>query len=400
MGKNYLLDVPFKSGGEGEIYKLNQQFVAKIYYDTIINPDRQQKVLALCTSYSDKIDQFGTDSYAFPQKPAFKNEEPDYLCGFSMSFFDYPTLGDIGYDLSTKDFRTSKSAKLNDDKAVKFIYDTFDAVDRLHKSRIILGDVNPGNIMYNPLSNYPVIIDLDAAQVGPFRCLAWSPEYLDPLIEQQGKNIHGGYNYSFESDIFSLACICFEFVIGVNPFFVHTDPPPQDRIVHNKEHGISSIRFFHTGSSILNGFRYISNPVNSNIKARIEVIKSKYPKLYDFFISIFLDSHRISLMQTLDRSDIKHPAYIFYSQSDFGNVLKQIITERKKLEVVRQASPVASQVGGFIPDSGFSRVLQSATIRPANTDQKVVNKKSYDPRELVSFLSNYGMDISDIFGAN
>ncbi|MBU2546710.1 MAG: serine/threonine-protein kinase [Gammaproteobacteria bacterium] len=140
-----------------------------------------------------------------------------------MKFFeDCPTLNDIGFDLSMQKFKSSGSVALDDDKAVKLIYNTFNVVDKLHTARIILGDINPSNLLYNPKSNDPIIIDIDSVQIGQFKCLVCSPEYIDPLIQQQGKNI----TYSEENDIFSIACICFQLIIGKNPFWVLTDPLP------------------------------------------------------------------------------------------------------------------------------------------------------------------------------
>lgn len=156
----------FDSGGEGEIYELDQKFLAKIYYPDIINDERRFKVLSLCTSFSDNINHFGTDSFAFPQEPAYEDEENfEHVSGFSMSYFkDCSDLNDMCFDLlHLNDFQTQHGYKFDDTKAVDLIYNIFSVVDRLHKSRIILGDVNPGNILYNRNSGLPVIIDLDSA---------------------------------------------------------------------------------------------------------------------------------------------------------------------------------------------------------------------------------------------
>lgn len=398
-GKTFSIDNPISSGGEGEIYPIDNYSLAKIYHKQVVNRERRLKVLALCNSYQNNISHLGDDSFAFPQQPAYENKELlDFLCGFSMRYFkNCSTLGDIGYNLQSANY---KSNKLDDNKAVEFIYNTFDVVDRLHKSRIILGDVNPSNILYNDKLNYPIIIDLDAAQIGQFRCLSWSDEYLDPLTQFQGKNIQGGFNYTYESDIFSIACVCFEFIIGINPFFCRTDP--SNDVMFNKENGISVLRYIHNGTNNINGIKYLNNTVNDNIKKRINHLRTSFPKLYNFFISIFLDSKRTSLMQTLDRTDPRHPAYIFYSQSGFDQVLKQIITARKPSPKPQTQQIQQKVVGSFtIPDSGFSKIISSVSqVGSATQTIKVSQSKFADPDQLNLFLKNYGIDLTSLLGVN
>ena len=435
-GHRYFLDKPIGTGGEGEIYELDQKLVAKIYHRDIIDMVRKLKVLALCNLFSDNIQLFGTESFAFPEKPAYENRKEifEFVSGFSMKYFKgCPTLGDICFDLHINDFKKYNNHKIDDSKAVELIYNIFDLVDRLHKSRIILGDINPGNILYNTNLNLPVFIDIDASQLAQFRCQAYSEEYLDPLIQEQGKNSQGSYTYNFESDAFSIACVCYEFFVGANPFFVRTKPPKN--VTYNKENGISIMRFCHGSALDLDGVQYLKNEVNSNIEARLNVLKTKFPKLFDFFISIFVDNNRTTLLQTLDRTDPRHPAYIFYSQSGFDKVIKEIISDRTRLR--QPIKPDSSQQKNIkkltLPSSGFSKIVNSVkhmiaakedknqsgfdkiikeTIsdrtrlrQPIKSDQTydshiVAATEDKDPKEFAIFLSNYGSDIFKIVEQN
>ena len=411
-GANYTLDKPIKWGGEGEIYKLDQKSLAKIYYPDIINTERRLKVLSLCTSFSDNINHFGTESFAFPQKPAYEDKEVfDRLSGFSMSYFKdlkrnepCPDIDKVCFDLNTNDFKRYRNYKFDDAKAVDLIYNIFDVVDRLHKSRIILGDVNTGNILYNQNSGLPVIIDLDSAQIGLLRCLACSDEYLDPIIQEQGKDSQGSYTYSFESDIFSIACVCYEFFIGANPFFVQTKPSPKN-ILYNKENGICILRFCHSSTSVLNGVQCLPTVANSNIETRLRALQAEYPELFEFFISIFIDNNRTSLLHTLNLNDPRHPAYIFHSQLGFDNARKQIVEARKELIAKHKSSLPISQitqnVSNFAPlDLGFSKIVHAIPVNQLSTNYNVALEKNNDSdqKELAMFLSNYGSDISEMTG--
>ena len=442
-GHRYFLDNPIGVGGEGEIYELDRKLLAKIYHRDIIDIYRRLKVLALCDYFSNNIQHFGTESFAFPEKPAYenRNEIIDFISGFSMKYFKgCPTLGDICFDLDINDFKKYNNHKMDDSKAVELIYNIFDLVDRLHKSRIILGDINPSNILYNTNLNLPVVIDIDASQLGQFRCLSYSEEYLDPLIQEQGKNSQGSYTYNFESDAFSIACVCYEFFVGANPFFVRTKPPKN--VIYNKEYGISIVRFCHSSALDLNGVQYLKNEENSNIEARLNVLKTKFPKLFDFFISIFVDNNRTTLLQTLDRTDPHHPAYMFYSQSGFDKIIKEVISDRTRLrQPIKSDSSQQKNIKKLtLPNSGFSKIVNSVKHmtailshhiaakedidqsgfdkiikevisdrtrlrQPIKSDQTydshiVATKEDKDPKEFTIFLSNYGSDIFKIVEQN
>jgi len=247
--KTFTIDTLLSSNSESKIYLLDSLSVAKIYHKQALNREIKLKVLALCNAYQNYVTYIGNGILAFPQHPIYENKEVlDSLCGYSMEYFkDYSKLSDITFNLQSSEY---KSNKFCDQKAVEFIYNIFDVIDRLHKSRIILGNISPSNILYNEQLNYPIIIDLDSAQIGEFRCHSWSDEYLDPLVQLQGRNLQGEYNYTYESDVFSIACICFEFIIGVNPFLCKT--APSNNILTNKENGISILRFIYENNKKIN----------------------------------------------------------------------------------------------------------------------------------------------------
>jgi serine/threonine protein kinase len=322
-----------------------------------------------------------------------------------MRFFsDCAVFADIGYDLSARDFRHVAGFALDDDRAVELIYNTFDVVDRLHKARVILGDVNPNNLLYNRRSNHPVIIDVDSAQVGQFRCLTWSDEYLDPLIEQQGKNTLGGYTYSFESDIFSLACVLFELVVGVHPYCVTTDPPIG--IVRNKEVGLSRLSVLER-HPLPQGMRYVPKAMDSGIESRLNTIRTRWPKLYIFFASTFIHGHRTNLMESLDRSDPRHPAYVFYSKSGFDRAWTEWVESQRPARIPVSAVPGPRPF--VMPDSGFSAALGAVALNnvvqseriDGRTNQPVAPAGSArditrtDPPELSVFLSHYQVHIAN-----
>jgi serine/threonine protein kinase len=348
------LQQPFASGGEADIYRVDGDLAAKIYHAHIISSARRLKVLALCNSYANNVQQFGNLSFAFPRVAAYiDREELDLLCGFGMTFFaNTSEVTEIGYDLKTCSFIAS--APLNDDTAVEFVYRAFELVSQLHKARIILGDVNPRNVLINWDSRSPLLVDLDSTQVGQFRCTGWSPEYIDPLVQLQGRNAVGGYTYSMEADVFSMACVLCEFLVGAHPYAVRVRPTLT--IEERKLKGASYLHLL-SGKGWPSGVVHVDAAIEQEILARLGQIGTKWPKLLEFFRGTFVDNRRVNLVETLDRSDPRHPAFVFYSSSGFSTVLQKLVQQK---HVAADAGGVRSQVK--VPDSGFSQVV--GTSRP------------------------------------
>lgn len=361
-GREHTINAPINSGGEGEIYVIESSHAAKIYHRNELSNERQQKVLALCNSYTNNVAHLGTQYFAFPEQPAYSEKQIklETVCGFAMQFFpDCPSFGDINYDPSTRQFKCWNSIQFDDENAIQQIYNVFDLLEKLHRSRIVLGDINPGNLLFSSKSNYPIIIDLDASQIGQFPCHANSDEYLDPFVQQQGKNMQDIYTYSTDSDIFAMACVCYEFFVGSNPFFLWAKPPKG--VLYNKQMRIPLLRYIHENTENICGVELLSAK-NDATRKRLEALRKKSPELYDFFFSTFVLDKRINLMQTLDRSNPRHPAYIFYTQSGFDEVLKEILNARGKLQALpSQPATVPTEQLGIIPDSGFAKTLQHAT---------------------------------------
>jgi len=382
--------------GEGEIYIIDSFSLAKIYHDKpeIRTRVRKEKVIALCNSYYNNLSTFGNSAFAFPKTPAYDgNVGLNNLVGFAMQYFNGGLeLSEIEYDIKAKDFKSAGSIKLNDDDAINFIYKVFELTQKLHDAGIILGDVNKGNILLFPSTKLPVLVDIDSSQFGQYKCVAFTDEYLDPDVEQQGKNLKGGYTYSSDSDYFSLAAMLFEFFVGVNPYFLNHDKQGNYGIPENKAEGISYLKALHLNQWQISGASISSsNPINKKIESRILELKKKSIKLYEYFVEVLVHRNKISLMQTLDRSDKRHPAYVFYSTSGFVAALDSIIRKRQLAE---QRKKMQRQF--TLPDSGFNTVLN---LRQKNKQsERIAETKALmaDPKELTAFIKNYAPQLEQL----
>ena len=309
-----------KGGGEGELYALDTQNVAKVYFPNVLQnePWRAAKVLALCNSF-DNMAAKGTSTSiaAFPEFPAYRDAvilNPDAVVGFSMHWFkDCPSVHDLRFDLATNGFREEKGVKFNDQTALVFVYDMFAAVDQLHgAARVVLGDVNDENILYNPKTEQPVIIDIDSAQVEEWPCPMTHQFFSDPQLVHRRKNRKGLPEVDAGTDTFALAVVCFEFLIGKRPFEVNVDPTHPDGEIDNKMKGISSIKCAEYGCDYLRplGYSYVDCVPNKAVEKRLSRLKTLDRRLYDFFVGVFVHGERESLLFSLDPlKDTRHPGH-------------------------------------------------------------------------------------------
>lgn len=217
------------AGGEGEIYILPPDKLIKLYHEVELTSIRQEKVLDLCSKYETFRGLFSQTQYAFPEIPANRinigKENNNEIVGFTMNNLgtSHPKLYKLIY--KENEFQKNKDGlSLTTDTAIALIYDLYECLHKLHTSRIILGDLNPLNILYNFNTHKPCFVDIDSAQIGKYSCLAKSDNYLDPLVEENGMNSDNVYKYSTTSDYYSMAVIVYELFVGQRPFSYRTTP--------------------------------------------------------------------------------------------------------------------------------------------------------------------------------
>lgn len=379
--KPLVVDGRAVEGGEGYIYELSQTSLAKIYKEGERTAIRRKKVLALCAAYRRNIAEFGQDSYAFPQFPAYLDtNDYDNIAGFSMPYFrGCKHIEDVEFNADVEQFPIAPSGEpyFTDSSAIDVIYKVFELVEHLHKGRIILADINPKNILYSPERKSPVFIDLDSAQVDLHPATARSDATLDPIIERQSKAAGGKWYFSSQSDIFGIACVTFRFFMGVSPFKLILSPPKRAEDLRST--GISIIRNFVEGPGFLQtaGYTYVPHPLNVKTAARLEVLKRIDNKLFDFFYKTFAKNSRESLLYSLSEADPRHPSNIFYI--DPG--IRKDFMARKAARSARMAEQRAI-----------------APIAPAAL--KDVSGSTYthsDPDELSQFLGTFGLNIGMMF---
>ena len=211
-GKKYRInDVKeIARGGEGIIYELDNNTVAKMYHDGI-DPLNQAKF-----DFLKKLDK---NLFIAPQELLFDSKS--IVKGFTMEYLD-----NTFYPLSNL-FTKSFCASHNVDKKVKLkaIESLIKALDYAHRMKVVVGDLNCFNIMVNNAGDIK-LIDTDSYQVPGFH---HSGRLLDDIRDYfyQGR-------VDEKSDFYALSILSFNMLSFTHPFKgIHKQYMKlSDRIIH------------------------------------------------------------------------------------------------------------------------------------------------------------------------
>ena len=203
-------------GGEAAVYTTNTQYVAKIYNRDKITKYREAKI-KLMTS---KNIQY--PGICYPQEILYNAKD---------EFVGYLMLKAKGVELQKSIFLKPLFLKQFPDwkkrDIVQLCITILDKIRFLHRHNIILGDINPFNIMVcSPTEVY--FVDVDSYQVEGFPCPVGTIPFTAQEILRENRRYKQTYNRdrhyneylrSFSSDYFAVAVLLFMIVMmGKNPY--------------------------------------------------------------------------------------------------------------------------------------------------------------------------------------
>jgi serine/threonine protein kinase len=373
---------PVGQGGEGEIYIIAKDLAAKVYLIHQLNRIRQEKVLALCSKYAFFEGLFDRKSFAFPQL-ALASQSKREIVGFAMSYFGkLPQVDCLKFDLNAYAYMTICSQALDDTSALALVYKLFESLEALHRARVILGDVNPRNILYDWSLKSPVFVDLDAAHIERYGCVSYSQEYIDPQVEAMGTSVDGTLKYTCGGDRFAMAVVAYELLVGVNPFFLRCKPA--HGVPDNKRRRISLLAC--TGGLPSIEAEHISDyPINGRILKRLAELRRLDPVLCDYFRDIFLGGSRESLLNRLPTTDPRNPAHTFHLE-------RPIRTIMDVLGEARERAKPAVPSGSVFTDADMLAIAMT-TMRYAFQQEAA---HANDPPLFKRFVENLDLDYGRI----
>lgn len=193
-GNRYTIDdsTSISSGGEGTVYSLNNGNCVKLYFN---------KADALTQKKIDELSPLDDSLFVKP-KVAVSGD----LNGYIMEELDLSDYYPI-YSLYSVMFANKRSIPSDYKKrlAEKLIY----GVKNAHDNGIVIGDLNPFNIMVNDRLDVK-FIDVDSYQTRSFK-------HNNKLLEEIRDYYYNGF-VSENSDYFALSVMIFNLFTGMHPY--------------------------------------------------------------------------------------------------------------------------------------------------------------------------------------
>lgn len=173
-GKEVTLIEELGKGGEGIVYAVDNKTVAKIYNSKSLTTDKQAKILAM-------IDKGIKVTGICVPAEAIYNENKKFI-GYMMPKADV----EKGFEMQTCIFNPEllkkKFPKWNRINLVNLSLSILNKIKILHDSNIIIGDINPFNILIKD-DNTIYFVDTDSYQVDNFVCPVGTVHFTAPEIQ-------------------------------------------------------------------------------------------------------------------------------------------------------------------------------------------------------------------------
>lgn len=167
------------SGGEGDIYYTNTPgIVTKIYKKDKLTREKEDK-LSLMVANNPHI-----SNLCWPTEVLY-NDKNQFI-GYLMPLVgkEYEEFGKTVFNLEKKKVQQA-FPQWNRLALSKLCNNICDFFDKLHNANILMGDVNPRNIMVRintPEDPQIFVVDCDSFQIGNYHCAAGITDYLSPRI--------------------------------------------------------------------------------------------------------------------------------------------------------------------------------------------------------------------------
>ncbi len=290
--KEYSLGEPILFGGEGDIYTLNYDGsikCVKVYYYEKRTSFNERKILTLISKFH-RFNLSGIEDHiAYPELPIY-DASTGKFCGFIMKYFDnHINLTDLKFSNNTL---TYGETNYIDTDILKIVDNLFFYLMIFHKLGIVLGDLNPENILVDKGTLLPAFVDVDSVQVGSFYSNTKRSDYIDPTVKIDGFGKSKYFIYSIDSDIFSLALITYELILGAKPHFYQTVTPTETN--YKKSIDLSLLDFYLSNTEKITKHNHVirENELYKAVKARLEYLKENHSYIFFYFKSIFTERKR------------------------------------------------------------------------------------------------------------
>ena len=197
LGNRYkLLSQLGRTGGEGSVYETSGGYAAKIYKQEKNTLSRYRKIQSLI-----QIDDATLSNVSLPKSILFnENKEP---VGYIMKKAEGTPLKT---SIMIPQILKTKFSHFQRVELVKIARNIAKTVAKLHNKGIVIGDLNPSNILLTHQAEV-YFIDTDSYQVGNIPCPVGMVPYTRPI--NHGK-AYESYLRTVEDDTFALMTLVFQ----------------------------------------------------------------------------------------------------------------------------------------------------------------------------------------------
>lgn len=191
-------------GGQGSVYLTDKAQVCKLYDDSHRTMDVCQKLQLMLTR------PLQYPGVCWPRSLAF-NQNREFV-GFLMDKAKGKELQKV---IFLRSALVSTFPNWTRIQLVTLTINILKAISFLHAGNVILGDINPLNILVVD-ENHVYIIDTDSFQIEGFPCPVGTPSFLTP--ELAGKNLRGILR-TYDQEYFAVTTLVFMLVmLGKAPY--------------------------------------------------------------------------------------------------------------------------------------------------------------------------------------
>lgn len=193
-----------EAGGEGRAHKIGDT-ACKIYFPDKINDQKRAKLRVL-----QALRHSFPDNAATPMELLLDNQ--GVVQGYQMPLMPGKSIE----ELRDPNTRGTKEHVLG---AIDVLIDLLTTLQTMHRARIIVGDLNPKNVLHTINPPHIGLIDIDSVQMFGYPCGVGVPTYVDPIVLRNFKRgiaIHDSF-YSTDTDNYSFAVIAFESIMWSHP---------------------------------------------------------------------------------------------------------------------------------------------------------------------------------------
>ena len=188
-------------GGEGTVYDVSDSMVAKVFFEPKSRYEKIKRFISKGISHQ---------HICTPCELLFDKNN---------NFVGYLMPKASGYDLATSIFQPQlfkqKFEKWSRIELTQFVINLFEAIQYLHDNNVLIGDINPNNIVVKDYDEF-YILDTDSFQIDEFPCPVGTVAFTAPEIQNRD---FGTFLRTQEHEYFSLATLLFEiYVPGKHPY--------------------------------------------------------------------------------------------------------------------------------------------------------------------------------------